>query len=93
MSELKVARERFLELVTEVRVDLHRYCVRMFGSVVDGEDIVQDTLARAYYELSGLSDLPALRSWLFRIATIARSTTFVDRAGKAPSVSKISEIL
>jgi RNA polymerase sigma-70 factor, ECF subfamily len=36
--------------------------------VFDGEDIVQDTLARAYYELSGLKQLPALRAWLFRIA-------------------------
>jgi RNA polymerase sigma-70 factor (ECF subfamily) len=68
ISELKVARERFLELVSEIRPDLHRYCARMVGSVVDGEDIVQDTLARAYYELSGLKELPALRAWLFRIA-------------------------
>jgi RNA polymerase sigma factor (sigma-70 family) len=68
ISELKVARERFLELVSEVRADLHRYCARMVGSVADGEDIVQDTLSRAYYELSGLRALPALRAWLFRIA-------------------------
>jgi RNA polymerase sigma-70 factor (ECF subfamily) len=68
ISELKVARERFLELVSEIRPDLHRYCARMVGSVADGEDIVQDTLARAYYELSGLRELPALRAWLFRIA-------------------------
>jgi RNA polymerase sigma-70 factor (ECF subfamily) len=40
----------------------------MTGSVVDGEDVVQDTLARAYYELSELRELPAMRSWLFRIA-------------------------
>jgi len=40
----------------------------MVGSVMDGEDIVQDTLARAYYELSALKQLPALRAWLFRIA-------------------------
>jgi RNA polymerase sigma factor (sigma-70 family) len=68
IPELKVARERFLELVSEIRPDLHRYCARMVGSVADGEDIVQDTLARAYYELSGLRELPALRAWLFRIA-------------------------
>jgi RNA polymerase sigma-70 factor (ECF subfamily) len=40
----------------------------MVGSVIDGEDVVQDTLARAYYELSGLKQPPALRAWLFRIA-------------------------
>ncbi|MDB4955000.1 MAG: polymerase sigma-54 factor RpoN, partial [Myxococcales bacterium] len=32
------------------------------------EDIVQDTLVRAYYELSQLRELPAMRTWLFRIA-------------------------
>ncbi|MGH8766214.1 MAG: sigma-70 family RNA polymerase sigma factor, partial [Burkholderiales bacterium] len=41
---------------------------RMTGSAAEGEDVVQDTLARAYYELPGLKELPALRAWLFRIA-------------------------
>jgi RNA polymerase sigma-70 factor (ECF subfamily) len=40
----------------------------MVGSVIDGEDVVQDTLARGYYELSALKEPPALRAWLFRIA-------------------------
>lgn len=40
----------------------------MVGSITDGEDIVQDTLARAYYELSEHKELPPLRPWLFRIA-------------------------
>ncbi|HEY5809192.1 MAG TPA: RNA polymerase sigma factor, partial [Povalibacter sp.] len=62
------ARQRFLALVGDVRPDLHRYCARMTGSVVDGEDVVQDTLARAYFELPELKELPSLRSWLFRIA-------------------------
>src|SRR5262245_18865469 len=68
LAELAAAREQFLSLVDAIRPDLHRYCARMTGSVFDGEDIVQDTLARAYYELSGLRKLPALRRWLFRIA-------------------------
>jgi RNA polymerase sigma-70 factor (ECF subfamily) len=67
-SDLQEGRRRFLALVDDVRPDLHRYCARMTGSVADGEDVVQDTLARAYYELPELSTLPALRPWLFRIA-------------------------
>jgi RNA polymerase sigma-70 factor, ECF subfamily len=47
---------------------LHRYCARMTGSVADGEDIVQDTLARAYYALSEMEGVPELRPWLFQIA-------------------------
>ena len=68
LADLSAARKRFLSLVEDIRPDLHRYCARMVGSVMDGEDIVQDTLARAYYELSALKQLPALRAWLFRIA-------------------------
>src|SRR5215475_6776399 len=68
LSSLQDARRRFLDLINEVRPELHRYCARMTGSIADGEDVVQDTLARAYYELSELRELPALRSWLFRIA-------------------------
>jgi RNA polymerase sigma factor (sigma-70 family) len=67
-SKLQESRREFLALVEDIRPDLHRYCARMTGSIADGEDVVQDTLARAYYELSELRELPALRPWLFRIA-------------------------
>ncbi len=62
------AREQFLTIVDGVRPELHRYCARLTGSVIDGEDIVQDTLARAFYALSLSPDVPPLRPWLFRIA-------------------------
>ncbi|HET9954952.1 MAG TPA: sigma-70 family RNA polymerase sigma factor [Polyangiaceae bacterium] len=72
MSELvkavAEARRNFMDLVAEVRPELHRYCARMTGSVFDGEDIVQDTLAKAYYALAELESVPPLRPWLFRIA-------------------------
>ncbi len=65
---LEQGRRQFLALVDHVRPELHRYCTRMTGSATDGEDVVQETLARAYYELSQLKEMPALRPWLFRIA-------------------------
>ena len=68
LPQLQQARSDFLALVSKLRPDLHRYCARMVGSVIDGEDVVQDTLARGYYELSALKEPPALRAWLFRIA-------------------------
>ena len=46
------AREQFLAMVGAIRPELHRYCARLTGSVIEGEDIVQDTLARAFYALS-----------------------------------------
>lgn len=62
------AREQFLTLVASVRPELHRDCSRLTGSVIEGEDIVEDALARAFYALSLAPELPPLRPWLFRIA-------------------------
>src|SRR6266436_9749272 len=68
VGELRLTRERFAVLVAEIRPALHRYCARMTGSIADGEDVVQDTLARAYYALADLDEVPPLRPWLFRVA-------------------------
>ena len=68
LSDLAEAQKRFLELVAVVRPELHRYCARMTGSVIDGEDIVQETLAKAHYALAQMTEAPAFRPWLFRIA-------------------------
>ena len=68
IAVLERGRRQFLALVEHVRPELHRYCTRMTGSVADGEDVVQETLARACYELSQMRAMPALRPWLFRIA-------------------------
>ena len=48
VEKLGQARAGFEKLVAEIRPELHRYCARMTGSVIDGEDIVQDTLARRF---------------------------------------------
>jgi RNA polymerase sigma factor (sigma-70 family) len=68
LPTLVAAREEFLVLVGTVRPELHRYCARLTGSVIDGEDIVQEALARGFYALSLLVEIPPLRPWLFRIA-------------------------
>jgi RNA polymerase sigma-70 factor, ECF subfamily len=62
------AREEFLSLVEGLRPELHRYCARLTGSVIEGEDIVQETLAKAFYTMSLAVETPPLRPWLFRIA-------------------------
>jgi RNA polymerase sigma-70 factor, ECF subfamily len=61
-------RAELLALTSELRPELHRYCARLMGSVIDGEDVVQDTLARAFVALQELEEMPQLRPWLFRIA-------------------------
>jgi RNA polymerase sigma-70 factor, ECF subfamily len=61
-------RAELLALAGELRPELHRYCSRLVGSVIEGEDVVQDTLAKAIVALDGLAETPPLRAWLFRIA-------------------------
>jgi RNA polymerase sigma-70 factor (ECF subfamily) len=58
----------FLETITSLRPSLHRYCSRMTGSVMDGEDVVQDALFQAYRKLETFDDSRPLAPWLFRIA-------------------------
>jgi RNA polymerase sigma-70 factor, ECF subfamily len=58
----------FLETITNLRPSLHRYCSRMTGSVLDGEDVVQDALFQAYRKLDTFDDSRPLAPWLFRIA-------------------------
>lgn len=67
-ADLHAGRERFLALVADIRPDLHRYCARMTGSISAGEDVVQETLAHAYYALGEVYEVPPLRPWLFQIA-------------------------
>ncbi len=53
--------------ITTLRPDLHRYCARLVGSTIDGEDVVQDVIARALVAVP--RDQPhSLRPWLFRVA-------------------------
>jgi RNA polymerase sigma-70 factor (ECF subfamily) len=58
----------FLETVTPLRPRLHRYCARMTGSVLDGEDVMQEALFEAYRKLDQYDPSRALGPWLFRIA-------------------------
>jgi RNA polymerase sigma-70 factor (ECF subfamily) len=70
-SENRGREAELLALAGELRPELHRYCARLMGSVIDGEDVVQDTFARAFVALQDFreqGETPQLRPWLFRIA-------------------------
>jgi RNA polymerase sigma-70 factor (ECF subfamily) len=60
--------EALSRLMAEVRPRLHRYCARMVGSVFDGEDILQEALAKAAEALPSAGSLAKAESWLFTIA-------------------------
>jgi len=89
-APLPQAYKQFLELVAGVRPELHRYCARMTGSIADGEDVVQDTLAKAFFALGTLDELPTLRPWLFRVAHNA-AIDFTRRRQRSP-VEAVAEV-
>src|ERR1700693_5623826 len=61
-------RDQFEQLVGELQPKLHRYCARMTGSAVDGEDIVQDAMIKALAALPDAGVIGNAEAWLFRIA-------------------------
>ena len=58
----------FDEMVQALRPKLHRYCARMAGSAIDGEDIVQDALLKAMQAFPSDGSIANPEAWLFRIA-------------------------
>jgi RNA polymerase sigma-70 factor (ECF subfamily) len=56
-----------LSKLAELRPRLHRYCARMTGSVIDGEDALQEGLARAVEGLPAAGPLDNPEGWVFRI--------------------------
>ncbi|TJW14532.1 MAG: sigma-70 family RNA polymerase sigma factor [Mesorhizobium sp.] len=68
IAEEAETRERFNRLLAALRPKLHRYCARMTGSVIDGEDVLQDALAKAFAALPGAGPIANPEGWLFRIA-------------------------
>jgi RNA polymerase sigma-70 factor (ECF subfamily) len=61
-------RAAFERRLGELRPKLHRYCARMTGSVIDGEDVVQDALLKATKGFDDAGPIADLEGWLFRIS-------------------------
>ncbi len=60
--------EAFEDRLKLLRPRLHRYCARMTGSAIHGEDVLQDTLVKALQACNEGADVENPEGWLFRIA-------------------------
>jgi RNA polymerase sigma-70 factor (ECF subfamily) len=70
--EMKTAWQRFLDLIQGERPELYGYCRRLTGTVWDAEDLVQDTLLRAFGTLGKLDfAVRSPRAYLLKLATNA----------------------
>ena len=59
--------ERFLVLYESVYKDLYRLAYFYLGNTQDAEDVVGETVLRAYEKFSTLRNEAAFRSWIFKI--------------------------
>src|SRR5882724_9600007 len=71
--------------LAELRPKLHRYCARMTGSVIDGEDVVQEAVLKAIEALDEAGALANPEGWLFRIAHNA-ALDFLRRRARQQAV-------
>lgn len=82
----------FERLLAELRPRLHRYCARMTGSVIDGEDVLQETLVKAIEAFPHTGPLANVEGWLFRIAHNA-ALDFLRRRARREGVQDGDEAL
>ena len=60
--------DEFEDRLKTLRPRLHRYCARMTGSAIHGEDVLQDALVKALHARAQGAEVDNLEGWLFRIA-------------------------
>ncbi len=76
----------FAALVQAYGRDLHRYAYRLSGNVHTAEDLVQDTLLRAWRSLDKLQNRAAVKGWLFTIVRRENARRFQRLQGQVSDI-------
>lgn len=86
----------FSAMAERYRRQLHVHCYRMTGSFDEAEDLVQETMLRAWRSRTGFEGRSSFRNWLYRIATnaclnlIERSPRRITSPDVAPPTTDLS---
>jgi RNA polymerase sigma-70 factor (ECF subfamily) len=82
IPDLETARagdhQAFARVIEPYRRELRAHCYRMAGSLHDADDLMQESLLRAWRGLPGFEGRASLRTWLYRVTT----TTCLDQLDK-----------
>ena len=82
----------FAQLTEPHRRELHVHCYRMLGSFEAAEDLVQETLLRAWRHREGFEGGPLFRAWLYRIATNACLDELRRSKRRVPTVESFRDV-
>jgi RNA polymerase sigma factor (sigma-70 family) len=77
--------DEFENRLKAFRPRLHRYCARMTGSAIDGEDVLQDSLVKALRARADGMVVDNIEGWLLRIAHHT-SLDFLRSKSRSPIV-------
>lgn len=81
--------QEFADLAERHRRELQVHCYRLLGNLDDAEDLVQDTLVRAWKSRTRFEGRATFRAWLYRIATNACLDTIRQRRRRAPTIGQL----
>lgn len=78
-------------LLIGLRPKLHRYCARITGSVIDGEDVLHEALIKAIEALPAAGPIENPEGWVFRIAHNA-ALDFLRARARAAAVQSDEDV-
>ena len=82
----------FSELAERHRRELHVHCYRMLGNFEEAEDLVQETLLRAWRGREGLEHEQWFRAWAYKIATNACLDAIKRSGRRVPSLGSVKDV-
>jgi RNA polymerase sigma-70 factor (TIGR02960 family) len=92
MLSVPTGEAEFGALAERHRRELHVHCYRMLGSFDEAEDLVQETLLRAWRGRESLERDDWFRAWLYRIATNACLDALERRGRQVPSLGSFRDV-
>src|SRR3954452_7052274 len=92
MTPVPTTEAEFAARAERHRRELHVHCYRMLGSFEEAEDLVQETLLRAWRGRDRLERDEWLRAWLYKIATNACLDAIKRDGRRVPSLGSFRDV-
>ena len=92
MGPVPTTEAEFAALAERHRRELHVHCYRMLGSFEEAEDLVQETLLRAWRGRATLEHADWFRAWLYKIATNACLDAIKRNGRRVPSLGSFRDV-